>query len=149
VNRYDLDRDDWVVAGLAVVLLLDLLLFPWFSVSVSAGAFSVSESFTAISSPDGWAAVIAVLILLVLLADLAVQRFAPSTSVPAIGNDRRSTRFALAVGAVVFVAIKFILHVHFSFFGWGFYFAVILSAALIYASLQAARGQTVIPARFG
>ena len=51
--------------------------FPWYTVTVSAAEFSVSESFTAIQAPYAWPAILAVLILLALLADLALQRFRP------------------------------------------------------------------------
>ena len=48
--------------------------------------------------------------------------------------------------AVVFMVIKFLLHI--DNFGWGFILGVIVAAALIYAWLQASRGQSVIPARY-
>jgi hypothetical protein len=34
------------------------------------------------------------------------------------------------------VALKFLFHIHFSLFGWGFYVDVILTAALVYFAMQ-------------
>lgn len=147
MNENGLERDDWIVGGLALLLLIDLLFFPWYMVTVSAAEFSVSESFTAIQAPYAWPAILAVLILLALLADLTLQRFAPRATIPAVGDNRRGTRFALAVAATVFLVLKFLMHIH--NFGWGFILAVIIAVALIYASLQASRGQSVLPARYG
>lgn len=147
MSRDKVTRDDWIVGGLALLLMIDLLLFPWYSVTVGAGSFTVSESFTAIQAPYAWPAVLAVLVLLALLVDLGVHQWAPGTNVPAIGGGRGPTRFALAILAAVLLAIKFLLHI--ANFGVGFILAVILAAALIYASLQRSRGVSAIPGRRG
>jgi hypothetical protein len=46
------------------------------------------------------------------------------------------------------LAIKFILNIHFDLFSWGFYLAVLLTAALVFLTLQARRGQAfAMPSR--
>jgi hypothetical protein len=52
-------------------------------------------------------------------------------SVPTIGGSRATTRLALAGAAAVFIALKFLFHVHFSLFGSGFWAAVVLTGALV------------------
>jgi hypothetical protein len=137
-------RDDWILAGVALVLAIDLLFFPWFDVSV--GPFSAS--FSATSTPDGFVGVLAFLCTIALIADLAVERFSPQTHLPAIGGSRESTRFVLAVAAAALMALKFVLHIHFSLFSWGFYLGVILAAALVFLAMQARRGEAfAVPAR--
>ena len=42
MNLENVTRDDWIVGGLALLLAISLLFFPWFSISVSIGAFSGS-----------------------------------------------------------------------------------------------------------
>jgi hypothetical protein len=77
---------------------------------------------------------------LALVADLAIERFSPQTTLPALNGSRTHTRFVEACVAAVFVVLKFIFHVDFSgslSFGFGFYLAVILTAALVYFALQA------------
>ena len=129
-------RDDWILAGVALVLAIDLLAFPWFD--ISAGPFSVT--FTATGSPDGWAGVLALLCVLALIIDLAIERFSPQTKLPALGGGRESTRFVLAIAAAALMALKFVLHIHFSLFGWGFYLGVLLVAALVFLARQARGG---------
>jgi len=46
-------------------------------------------------------------------------------------GGRASTRLALAVTAAACVAVKFILRVHFGYFGTGFWGAAVLAVALV------------------
>ena len=137
-------RDDWILAGVALVLAIDLLFFPWFDISV--GPFSAST--TATGAPDGFFGVLALLCTIALIADLAVERLSPQTRLPALGGSRASTRCALAVATAALLALKFILNIHFDLFSWGFYLAVLLTAGLVFLTLQARRGQAfAMPSR--
>jgi small basic protein len=149
VKLRSLRRDDWVVGGLALALTVALLFFPWFDLSAAApiACSFVSCTLTATQSPDGWTAVFAVLALLALIADLAIDRLSPQTALPIIGTSRESTRFGLACAAAVFTALKFLLDIHFSLFGWGFYVSIVLAAALVYAARQLSRGLPIVPSR--
>lgn len=133
-------REDWIVGGIALLLVIDLLFFPWFTASITVGGFTVSSSSTGTGSPDGWLGVLAVLAALALIVDLAIERLSPETQVPAVGGSRTMTRFVLACAAALFMALKFLFHIHFSgivSFGWGFYLGVILVAGLVYVAVQA------------
>lgn len=142
-------RDDWILAGVALLLAIDLLFFPWFSASASVGAFSISVSVTGTGSPDGWLGVLAMLCALAVVVDLVLERLAPQLTVPAISSSRTTTRFVLAVAAAALMALKFILHIHFSLFAWGFYLGVVLAAALVYLAWQARSGLPfAMPERF-
>ncbi len=132
MNTDNVTTEDWIVAGLALLLAIALLFFPWFD--ISAGPFSVT--FTATGSPDGWLGVLALIATVLVLADIAVERLSPDTEIPSIRGSRTETRFILAAVAAGFVALKFLFHIHFSLFGWGFYVTVILTAALVYFTLQ-------------
>ncbi len=100
-------RDDWIVAGVALLLVIDLLFLPW----LTASAFGFTASLTATDAPSGWLGVLAVLAALAVIADLAIERLSSGTQVPAIGGSRATTRFVLAIAVAVFVALKFFLHV--------------------------------------
>ena len=136
-------RDDWLLGGAALLLVIDLLLLPWFDVSF--GPISVTS--TATGAPDGWLGVLAVLAAVGLIADLAVERLSPQTQVPVIGGSRAATRRALAGVAALFVALKFLFHVHFSLFGVGFWGAVVLTAALVLLAAKAHRGEAPVISR--
>jgi hypothetical protein len=142
VNLDNVTRDDWIVGGLALVLAIFLFVLPWFDLSV--GPFSVT--FTATDDPDGWLAILGAIASLLVVADLALERFSPQTDVPTIGSSRTNTRFVLACVAAGFVALKFLFHIHFSLFGWGFYVNVLATVALVYVAYQARAG---VPLAFG
>lgn len=137
-----ISRDDWILGGVALLLVIDLLFLPWFSLSV--GPFSASV--TATGAPDGWLGILAVLVAVALIADLAIERLSPQTRLPAINNSRPQTRFILACVAGGLVVLKFLFHVHFSLFGFGFWAAVVLTVALVYFALQARNGASMLGA---
>ena len=139
MNTQNITRDDWIIGGVALLLIIDLLFLPWFSISV--GPFSAD--LTATDAPDGWLGILAVLAAIALIADLAVERTSPQTTLPSIGGSRTQTRFVLAAVTALFVALKFLFHIHFSEFGFGFWLAVILTVGFVYVAMQARSGRSV------
>ncbi len=137
-------RDDWILAGVALLLVIDLLFLPWFSASVSVGSFSASFTATATDAPDGAFGLLAVLSAIVLIADLGVERLSPGTALPNIGGSRTQTRFVLACVTALFVVLKFVFNIHFSDFGFGFWAAVILTAGLVWVAFQTRSGASVV-----
>jgi hypothetical protein len=132
--------DDWIVGGAALLLIIDLLFLPWFSYSVGIFSFTL----TATDSPDGWLGILAVICAILLLADLWIERFSPQTQLPTIGGSREQTRFVLAGATTLLVGLKFLFHIHFSLFGFGFWAAVVLSAILMFATIRQAQGHSVV-----
>jgi hypothetical protein len=141
VKLDDFSRDDWILAGVALLLVIDLLFLPWFS--LSAGPFSAT--LTATDAPDGWLGILAVLACLALIADLGIERLSPGTALPNIRGSRTETRFVLAALAALFVVLKFLFNIHFSDFGFGFWLGVILTIGLVYVALQARHAGAVTP----
>ena len=129
----NVSREDWIVGGLALLLAISLIALPWFSVGIGPISFDLSAT----DAPDGWLGVLAFIAALALVADLAVERLAPQTQLPAIGGSRTNTRLIIAGVAAGFVGLKFLFHIHFGDFGWGFYFTVLVTAALVYFAAQA------------
>ena len=140
MNLENVTREDWIVGGLALLLAICLIVLPWFDISVTVGAFSASASYSATSTPDGWLGILAFIAALAIVADLALERLSPQTQIPAIGGSRTNTRFVLALVTAAFVVLKFLFHIHFSLFGWGFYVDIILTAALVWVAYQARAG---------
>ena len=62
-------------------------------------------------------------------------------------DSRTTTRVVLAGVTALFVVLKFLFHVHFSLFGFGFWLAVVLTAGLVVFALRAHRGVALIPSR--
>ena len=129
-------RDELILGGVALLLVIDLLFLPWFDISIGIGTFKVSATSTATGSPDGWLGVLAVLVTLALLAYMVVERLG-DVELPTLGGNSATTRLALAALAAGFVALKFLFNIHFSLFGIGFWGAVVLSAALVVLAARA------------
>lgn len=142
VSMETISRDEGILAGLGVLLVLDLLFLPWYGITVTAGALSVSISNTATGPPSGWLGVLALLLVLALLVDIAVERLLPHAQIPTIGRGRANTRYALAVAAVALLALKLLLH-----FGsageLGFWGAVLLGGGLVWVSHRLHKLETV------
>jgi hypothetical protein len=126
MNLDNVTRDDWILGGIALFLAIDLLFLPWFDISIGPLSFTS----TATGSPDGWLGILGVLACVALIADIAVERLS-DTELPTIGGDRASTRKILAIVAAAFVALKFLFHIHFSLFGFGFWLGAIAAIALV------------------
>ena len=139
-------RDDWIVVGIAALLLIDLLALPWWSASASAGNFSVSVSGTATDAPDSFLGILAVVVLAAVLADILIERLSPSTTLPNLGGSRTMTRFYLSAIAVGLIALKLILHISFTFsnIGFGFILAIILGGGLLYATMNLSRDKPIL-----
>jgi hypothetical protein len=111
-------REDWMFGGVGLLLVIDLLFLPWFHFSI--GPYSSSLSATA------------VLATVAAVADLGIERLSPQTTLPMIRGSRAMTRLTLTGLAALFVALKFLFHIHFSLFGFGFWVAVVLTAAFVF-----------------
>ncbi|HUA05271.1 MAG TPA: hypothetical protein VMB27_15305 [Solirubrobacteraceae bacterium] len=139
-------REELILAGVALLLAIDLLFLPWFDISVAFGGFHASATSTATGAPDGWLGVLAVLTLVALIADVAIERLSRGgVELPAINGSRATTRLVLAAVAAGFVALKFLFHIHFGWFGIGFWVAVILTAALVVVAARARDAERVMP----
>ena len=152
MNVDNVRRDDWIVGGLALLLLLDLLLLAWFSfggtVTVGSTSITVGGSLTATDAPDGWLGVLAVISAILILLDVVVEQLSPQTAVPAIGGSRASTRLVLALATALFMGLKFLFHLgHFSNLGVGFWIGAALVIALVYFAMQARSATVGAPPR--
>lgn len=154
MNLENLRREDWIVGGVALVLVFDLLVFAWFSLptaSLTIRGQTVAfggGSLTATDTPDGWLGVFAVVALLALVADMVLERFSPQTHVPMIGESRAMNRYVLAIGAAACLGLKFLLHIGaFSNLGFGFWLGAVLAGVLVRVSRDARRAAGIVPAQ--
>lgn len=143
-----LSGEDWVLGTVGVLLILDLLVLPWFSfgatISVGSASVSIGGSLTAVDAPDAWLGVLALLSCAFLVADLGFERLSPETRVPSIAADRNTTRYVLACVAAGLIALKFLFHIgRFGELALGFWLAVLLVAALVAMTRRIRLGQTV------
>jgi hypothetical protein len=143
--RFDaLSRNDWIVGGLSLLLVIDLLFLPWYSLSVHGFGYSESVTASAASIARIPAQPSGALVALAVLADLLIERLAPQATLPNLGGSRTVTRLWLTIVAAGFMALKFVLHLHFSWFGFGFYLGVVVCAALVYSTLRLSQDREIL-----
>lgn len=122
-----LSREDWMVGAGGILLLIGLLFFAWYSLpSLTVGAVSVGGgSIAAVSSPYAIWGILALIVTIIVVADLALARFSPGTTIPTTQLGRDMTRAAACGVLLLLLFIKFISHV--GSFGYGFFVDVILA----------------------
>ncbi len=140
-----LSREDWMVGGGGILLFIFLLVLPWYHESVSAGVYSVSASQSATSSPYAIWGILALILTLVAVVDLALARFSPSTQIPTTQLGRDMTRTAIAGLALLLLVIKIIAHT--SNFGWGFFVDIILAIVVVAGAWMTALGKSTPAAK--
>jgi hypothetical protein len=147
-------REDWILVAVGALLVLDLLLLPWFSfgatINVGSATVSIGGSLTAVDAPDAWLGVLAVLVCAFLVADLAFERLSPETRLPTIAADRETTRYTLARVAAGLITLKFLFHIgRFGELALGFWLGVLLVAALVALTRRARQAAPAEPPAAG
>ena len=115
-----LRREDWMVLGGGVVLIIGLFAFAWYDVAGYTAA--------ATSSPYAIWGILALIVTIVIVADYALAMFSPQTEIPTTKYGRDLTRLGACALLILFLFIKFISHV--GSFGWGFFVDVILTGVV-------------------
>ncbi|MHB1783751.1 MAG: hypothetical protein ACYCTE_13915 [Acidimicrobiales bacterium] len=123
----------------ALLFVIDLLVLPW--VDLSIGPVSLTSSGT--GSPDGFLGVLAILLALGIVADVALQRFS-TMRLPSLTVGAGATRLMAAAAALCLVVVKLLLHLHPSYLGIGCWAALALGAVLVVAAHRS-RGEATAP----
>lgn len=127
-----LTREDMMVFVAGVVLFIGLLAFDWYSV----GPFGA----TAVSSPYAVWGILALIVTIVVVGDLALARFSHATAIPTTPLGRDMTRVAMCGLLLLLLLIKFLAHV--GDFGYGFYIDVICAVVVSAGAWLTAQGRT-------
>jgi hypothetical protein len=136
VDLSKLSREDWMVGGGAFLLIIDLLFLPWHSVS----AFGVSADFSGTDAPGSIWGVLALIVTIVVLVDLALARFSPATQMPTTQLGRDMTRTAAAGLALLLVLIKLIDNT--SFLAYGTWVGIVLAVVVVAGAWFNAQGRS-------
>jgi hypothetical protein len=131
VDFSKLSREDWMVGGGAIVLIIDILFLAWHSV----GPFDLSGT----DSPGGIWGVLALIVTIAVVVDLALARFSPSTVVPTTQLGRDMTRAAAAGLVLLLVLIKLIDST--SFLAYGTWVGIILAVVITAGAWLNAQGK--------
>jgi hypothetical protein len=111
-----------MLAAGGVALVIGLLVLPWYSFTVAG----VPVSASATSAPKGLWAVLALLVVIAVVADLALVRLSPATTTTSGRFGRDHARLIGVAAAAILLLIKLLAQT--SFLAWGFWVDVILLA---------------------
>ena len=128
-----LTMGDRIVLGAGVLLILDLLFFPWHNISV-AGILDVNR--TGVQSPNAFYGVLALLLVVVMVAQVVVSKLT-AAKLPEIPLPW--SRVHLIAGIAVLALLLLKLLVETSFLGVGAFLGVILAAALAFGGYTISR----------
>ena len=133
-----LTREDLMVMGGGIVLVIGLIAFSWYSIGIGFGGLSVDRA--AVQSPYAIWGILALIVAIAIVVDLALARFSPSTQIPTTQYGRDFTRVGACALLLLFLLIKFIAHV--GDFGWGFFVDVILAIVMSAGAWFIAQGKS-------
>jgi len=137
VGLSKLDRDQWLVGGGGSLLILDLLFLPWLHSSVAFLGERLSLSARATAAPGALWGVLALLVTIAVVVDLALAEFSPRTRVPTTQLGRAMTRCAAAALVVFFLLMKYFAET--SFLGIGAYLGFLLAIAVVVGAYRHAQ----------
>lgn len=143
-----LSREDWMVLGGGIVLIISLLFFAWYSVggvTVSSGVTVGGYSGAAVSAPYAIWGILALIVAIAVVADLALARFSPQTQLPTTQLGRDLTRAAACGLLLLLLAIKFISHV--GDFGFGFFVDVVFAIVVATGAWFISQGKSTPTSR--
>ena len=146
LSRFTLPERIVGISG--ILLLIGLIAFPWYHVGISGFSIDgqsfagVSVNYSALQATGAWAGVLALIVLIVLLAELVITRFS-DVQLPQLPISWRAAEMYAAIVVLVFLVIKFISHI--GNFGWGFYVDMLLAIVLVYGATGLRHSRTVRP----
>lgn len=121
-----LTKGDKIVLGAGLLLIIDLLFFPWHKITL-AGIIDVRR--TGVQSPNSIYGVLALLLALVMVVQVAVARFS-TAKLPEIPVPWGQVHLIAGVAAFALLLLKLLVET--SSLGFGAYLGIILAAALAF-----------------
>jgi len=132
-----------IVAIAGVLLVVDLLVFPWHHRSLSIqGIELITVNRRALQSPNGFWGVIAVLLTIAVVLQTMLSALQDPSRVPEGARMRSEYRMYGAFAVLGLLVIKLLLKTN--FLGFGAWLGLILAAAVAYGGYtinQEARGR--------
>ncbi len=133
MDLWDFSRDDWMVGGGGLALIIALVSLPFYSFWF--GAYPHDPA--AVSAPGSLWGICALILSILVVGDWALACFRPKVFVPTTRLGRESTRAVVAGGAVVLVLFKLLLHT--GYLGPGCLLDLVLVSVMAYGARSIAQ----------
>jgi hypothetical protein len=130
VDLSKLSLSDKILGGTGIILIIDLLFFPWHHISISFGGIDVaSKSYNALSGTGEFWGFLALLLTLAVVGVLIVTKFT-STTMPDLPVPLNQAIFYTSIATLVLLLLKLVLET--DYLGFGAYFGILLAAGMTY-----------------
>ena len=145
-----LNRSEQITGAAGILLLIGVIAFPWYHIGFSgitvAGQTIGGASYngSALQGPGAFAGVLALILVIALLGELGISRFA-AAPLPQLPITWRAAELYSSIAVLALLLIKFLCHI--GNFGWGFYADLVLAIALAYGATGMYRSRAAEPVR--
>jgi hypothetical protein len=130
VDFRKLTMGERIVAVAGILLVIDLLFFPWHHVSVSFRGFTVATvNRTGLQSPRGYLGILALIIAIALVVQIILAKFT-SVKLPDISMPWSQVHMIGGFAVLGLLLLKLVLRT--DFLGFGAWLGIILAAAVAY-----------------
>jgi hypothetical protein len=131
VDLSKLTRGEKIVLGTGILLILDLLILPWHHISIGglSAIAGISVNRTAVQSPNGFYGWLALLLALVMVAQIVVARFT-TAKLPDIPVPWAQVHLIAGAAALALLVIKLVVQTN--YLGFGCFLGIALAAGLAF-----------------
>jgi len=137
-----LSRGEKITGIAGILLLIGIIAFPWYHVGLPgytiAGQTYGGGSYdgNALQGPGSFFSILALIVLIALLAEVAISRFT-TAQLPDLPISWSAAELYAAIAVLALLVIKILFHV--GNFGWGFYANIVLAVVLVYGAVAMSR----------
>ena len=125
-----------------MVLIIDLLFFPWHKETVDLGIVEQSFTASAVESPNAFWGWLALLLAIAVLAVVIIRRLT-TAKLPDLPISWTDATFYAAIAALALLLLKLIIETR--SLGFGSYLAILLAAGMVYGGFAAKQADQTAP----
>lgn len=125
-----LSMSDKIIGGTGLVLIIDLLFFPWHSIDIGVTTFTRGAT----ESPNGTWGLLSLLLTIIVVGVIAVRAFSPDTKLPDLPVSWPQAIFYGTAAVAAFLLIKLISET--DALGFGAYLGILLAGGMAYGGFQ-------------
>lgn len=135
---------DWILGGCALVLIIDLLFFPWHKIDFGLSALGVGGSIkrTAVQSPNAFWGILALLVAIAILAVVIIRRLT-TVKLPDLPISWTDATFYATIATLALLLLKLVIET--SSLGFGSYFGILLAAGMVYGGFASKQADQAAP----
>lgn len=130
---------DWILGGCALVLVIDLLFFPWHKISYNVFGISDSVTRSGVESPNAFWGILALLLAVATIAVVILRRLT-TVQLPELPVSWADALFYGAIATLVILLLKLVLET--DSLGWGCWLAILLGAGMVYGGFALKQVET-------